>query len=77
MTKAQILEAVREARGEDAARAIEHLKKDKMAEQAEELLEGTGWLPEPLRHPDIGDETSGGLDAEPGKDIEPEALAAE
>ncbi|MEZ5838113.1 MAG: ParB/RepB/Spo0J family partition protein [Geminicoccaceae bacterium] len=70
VTKAQILEAVREARGEDAARAIEHLKKDKMAEQAEELLDGTGWLPEPLRRPGIAD-------ADLNTDIEPEALAAE
>jgi ParB family chromosome partitioning protein len=47
--KARILEAVREARGEDAAQLIDHLKKGEMAKEAERLLDGTGWLPEPLR----------------------------
>jgi ParB family chromosome partitioning protein len=49
VTKAQILEAVREAKGEQAAQLIEDLKKADMAREAERLLEGTGWLPEPLR----------------------------
>jgi ParB family chromosome partitioning protein len=49
VTKARILEAVREARGEAAAQLIDHLKKDEMAHEAERLLDGTGWLPEPLR----------------------------
>jgi len=30
---------------------IEHLKKGDMAREAERLLDGTGWLPEPLRLP--------------------------
>ncbi len=50
-TKARILEAVREARGEDQARRIEALKKGDMAVRAEQLLAGSGWLPEPLRTP--------------------------
>jgi ParB family chromosome partitioning protein len=49
VTKAQILEAVREAKGEQAAQLIEDLKKAEMAREAERLLDGTGWLPEPLR----------------------------
>jgi ParB family chromosome partitioning protein len=49
VTKSRILEAVREAKGESAAQLIGHLKKDDMAKEAERLLEGTGWLPEPLR----------------------------
>ena len=49
VTKARILDAVREARGEDTARLIEHMKKGDMAKEAERLLEGAGWLPEPLR----------------------------
>ena len=49
VTKARILEAVREARGEQAAQLIDHLKKGDMAEEAERLLADTGWLPEPLR----------------------------
>ena len=51
VTKARILEAVREARGEDQARRMEQLKKGDMAAQAEHLLAGSGWLPEPLRTP--------------------------
>jgi ParB family transcriptional regulator, chromosome partitioning protein len=49
VTKVRILEAIREARGESSAQLIDHLKKSEMAKEAERLLEGTGWLPEPLR----------------------------
>ncbi|HXW70985.1 MAG TPA: ParB/RepB/Spo0J family partition protein [Methylocella sp.] len=49
ITKPRILEAVREAKGEQSAQLIDHLKKADMAKEAERLLEGTGWLPEPLR----------------------------
>jgi len=49
VTKARILLAVREAKGEQAAQHLEHLKKGEMAERAQELLNGSGWLPEPLR----------------------------
>ncbi len=51
VTKARILGAVREARGERAAARIEHLKKIEMAEEAQTLLDGSSWLPEPLRTP--------------------------
>ena len=51
VTKARILQAVREAKGEHAAQLIDHLKKGEMAEKAEALLAGSGWLPEPLRTP--------------------------
>jgi ParB family transcriptional regulator, chromosome partitioning protein len=51
VTKARIVQAVREAKGESAAQLIEHLKKGEMAERAQELLDGSGWLPEPLRTP--------------------------
>lgn len=47
--KARILEAVTEAKGDAAGELIDHLKKSDMAEQAERLLDGTGWLPEVLR----------------------------
>jgi ParB family chromosome partitioning protein len=40
---------VREAKGEQSAQLIDHLRKADMAKEAERLLEGTGWLPEPLR----------------------------
>ncbi|MBV9723669.1 MAG: hypothetical protein JO299_00715 [Gammaproteobacteria bacterium] len=51
VTKARIVQAVREAKGEPAAQLIDHLKKGEMAERAHELLSGSGWLPEPLRTP--------------------------
>ena len=49
ISKAQIMEAVREAKGEASAQLIDHLKKGDMAKEAERLLSDTGWLPEPLR----------------------------
>ncbi|MEO6781150.1 MAG: ParB/RepB/Spo0J family partition protein [Bradyrhizobium sp.] len=53
VTKPRILEAVREAKGESSAQLIDHLKKGDMAREAERLLDGSGWLPEPLRLPDM------------------------
>jgi ParB family chromosome partitioning protein len=53
VTKPRILEAVREAKGEASAGLIDHLKKVDMAREAERLLEGSGWLPEPLRLVDV------------------------
>lgn len=49
VTKPRILEAVREAKGDHAAQLLDHLKKGEMAQEAERLLDGSGWLPEPLR----------------------------
>jgi ParB family chromosome partitioning protein len=49
VTKPRILDAVREAKGEQSVELINHLKKADMAREAERLLDGTGWLPEPLR----------------------------
>ena len=49
VTKARILQAVTEAKGQRAADRIEHLKKGDMATEAETLLADAGWLPEPLR----------------------------
>jgi ParB family chromosome partitioning protein len=42
---------VAEAKGQRAADRIEHLKKGEMAAEAETLLAGAAWLPEPLRTP--------------------------
>lgn len=55
--KTRILEAVREGKGEQSAQLIDHLKKGDMAKEAERLLDGTSWLPEPLRPPE--DRTDG------------------
>lgn len=51
VTKARIVQAVTEAKGERTAESIVHLKKPDMAARAAVLLEGSGWLPEPLRTP--------------------------
>ena len=66
--KARILEAVREAKGEQSAALIDHLKKTEMAKEAERLLAGTGWLPEPLRLVEVApvvDESTGESEALP------------
>lgn len=49
VTKAHILAAVRDALGDEAAERIADKKKTEMAEAAEQLLAGTGWLPPVLR----------------------------
>jgi ParB family chromosome partitioning protein len=49
VTKVRIVAAVSEATGSEAAQSIAHLKKGEMAAQAETLLAGSNWLPEPLR----------------------------
>jgi ParB family transcriptional regulator, chromosome partitioning protein len=62
VTKPRILEAVREAKGEPSVQLIDHLKKGDMAREAERLLDGTGWLPKPLRlvEIDAGEPDAGG-----------------
>ena len=47
--KPRVLEAVREAVGETAAARLDGMKKQPMAEAAEQLVAGTGWLPAVLR----------------------------
>ena len=49
VTKAHILAAVREAVSDEAADRIASMKKQPMAEAAEQLLAGTGWLPVLMR----------------------------
>lgn len=67
VTKAHILQAVREAKGEQSAQLIDHLKKADMAREAARLLEGSGWLPEPLRF---------NIDETPAKEGDDAAAAA-
>jgi ParB family transcriptional regulator, chromosome partitioning protein len=72
VTKARILQAVAEGRGQRAADRIEHLKKVEMATEAETLLAGSGWLPEPLRTPGRAIVTTiDGGEAEPAFDVDP------
>ncbi|HXZ17049.1 MAG TPA: DNA-binding protein, partial [Roseiarcus sp.] len=70
VAKARILDAVREAKGERAAQRIDHLKKREMAEKAEEMLAGSGWLPEALR-------TRGRLTFSPDSEADLRAIGAE
>jgi len=72
VTKPRILEAVHEAKGEQSARLIDHLKKGDMAREAERLLDGTGWLPEPLR---LVEAATAGQDADGEAEALPEFLA--
>ncbi|KTE18394.1 chromosome partitioning protein ParB [Sphingopyxis sp. H050] len=53
VTKPRIIADVAEARGDNFARMIDHLKKADMAREAERLLEDSDWLPAPLRNPDL------------------------
>ena len=70
VTKPRILEAVAEGTDPQKAGLIDHLKKGDMAREAERLLADSGWLPEPLRMPEvepvlpIADTPVGGGDAE-------------
>ncbi len=73
VTKGRILEAVREAKGDQAAQLIDHLKKGDMAREAERFLADTGWLPEPLRTPGAEDGSTADQSADAGQ---PEALPA-
>ena len=73
VTKARILQAVVEAKGQQAADRIAHLKKGDMASEAETLLAGTGWLPDPLRTP-VADSDDAAVDQ---SDEQPTVIAAE
>ena len=76
VTKARILQAVAEAKGQRAADRIEHLKKGEMAAEAETLLADSGWLPEPLRTPGR-DENEARDTAASGEAAAPEAAVEE
>jgi ParB family chromosome partitioning protein len=54
VTKVRILAAVEEAKGAKVSTRITGMKKPEMAKEAERLLDGTGWLAEPLRTPALG-----------------------
>ena len=53
VTKARIIDAVTEGKGGETAALIDHLKKPAMAREAERLMDDAGWLPEPLRTPEL------------------------
>lgn len=91
VTKAHILDAVREALGNEPAERMADKKKPEMAEAAEQLLAGTGWLPPILRTerpewlavdeqpeaPAMKDEALPETDSAETVEDEPSAVAAE
>jgi ParB family transcriptional regulator, chromosome partitioning protein len=77
VSKVRILEAVREAKGEQSVQLIDHLKKADMAKEAERLLESTGWLPEPLRLADAESGTQATAEGETEAEALPAFLAGE
>ncbi len=76
VTKPRILMAVTEAKGEQTASLIDHLKKGDMAREAERLLEGSGWLPELLRTPVVETANAAAHDQEEGPEATRDALPA-
>jgi ParB family chromosome partitioning protein len=72
VTKPRILADVAEAKGSKFAEMIDHLKKGDMANEAERLLEDAGWLPEPMRTPELLDVPADG----PAADAEATDLPA-
>ena len=80
VTKPRILDAVREAVSIEAAERMTDMKKQDMAEAAEQLLVATGWLPALMRTPRAaqGSTESPQPDAvTEAKDIEAYFVAAE
>lgn len=71
VTKAHIVEAVTEGVSEDAARRIADMKKPDMAQAAEQLLSGTGWLPAVLRTPEPGEVATAPVEPEDADSVEP------
>lgn len=82
ITKARILQAVAEAKGQGVADRIKHLRKGDMAAEAQSLLSDTNWLPEPLRTPGVDGtapeplETNDSADAPDGFEPHPDDLEA-
>ena len=66
VTKQRIVADVAEAKGENFAAMIDHLKKGDMAREAERMLDDAGWLPEPMRTPAVSDGSPLGLDEDDG-----------
>jgi ParB family chromosome partitioning protein len=81
VTKLRILAAVEEAKGADTSARLTGFRKPDMAREAEKLLEGSGWLAEPLRAPAEPEPVppvapvEAGSGAEPSVETEDEPLA--
>ena len=75
VTKTRILDAVREAVSEEAAGRMTDMKKQDMAEAAEQLLVGTGWLPALMRTPRAVQGPAEHLQADAVTEAKPDACA--
>lgn len=75
VTKSRIIADVTEARGENIAAMIDHLKKGDMAREAERLLEESDWIPACMRTPDIEGEGAPALGNDDDKGELPAFLA--
>ncbi|APZ97371.1 chromosome partitioning protein ParB [Sphingopyxis sp. QXT-31] len=75
VTKPRIIADVTEARGENIAAMIDHLKKGEMAREAERLLEESDWIPACMRTPDIEGEGAPALGKDDDKGELPAFLA--
>jgi len=75
VTKAHIVQAVSEGVSDDAARRIADMKKPDMAQAAEQLLAGTGWLPAVLRTPKAEADQPATVEAEDAEAVEQPAEA--
>jgi ParB family chromosome partitioning protein len=58
VTKAHIMDAVREGVSEEAAQRLAGMKKEPMAKAAEKVMKGSTWLPAVLRTPEIARENT-------------------
>jgi ParB family transcriptional regulator, chromosome partitioning protein len=77
ITKARILEAVREGVSDEAADRMANMKKQDMAEAGEQLLAGTGWLPVLMRTPRTVPEPAEPAAVTEAKETEAYSVAAE
>ena len=75
VTKPHILAAVREAVSIEAADRMADMKKQDMAEAAEQLLVATGWLPALMRTPELVGMTKQQPEAQETADAEDAARA--
>ena len=75
ITKARILEAVREGVSHEAADRLADMKKPDMAEAAEQLLAATDWLPALMRTPKNAQESANQMQADDATDAHANAYA--
>ena len=75
ITKARILEAVREGVSHEAADRLADMKKPVMAEAAEQLLAATDWLPALMRTPKTAQESAKQMQADDATDAHANAYA--